>query len=67
MEIVMQGFGAVVGVDAMEADGNKSADDLAKIRQEIAALRRRLKVSARRNRKLSSDTELLLKKVEKAE
>ena len=35
--------------------------------QEIAALRRRLKVSARRNRKLSSDTELLLKKVEKAE
>ena len=67
MEVVLDRFGGELRGDFMDPDANKSAKDLAKIRQEIVALRRRLKDSARRNRKLSSETELLLKKVEKAE
>ena len=47
----------------MDPDEKKNTHDLAKIRQEIAALRRRLKVTARKNRQLSSDTDRLLKKV----
>jgi hypothetical protein len=63
MEVMTENYSeAPVGRDDfMEPD--KSAEDLAKIQEEIVALRRRLRVTARRNRKLSSETELLLKKV----
>jgi hypothetical protein len=41
------------------------SEDLAKIRHDIVVLRRRLKINARKSKKLSSDTEILLKKVVK--
>ena len=65
MDLGGENAGALVEEQSrwMETEPDKSAEDLAKIRQEIVALRRRLKVSARKNRKLSSDTEMLLKKV----
>jgi hypothetical protein len=65
MEVVMDSSGGEVRGEFMETQANKSAEDLVKIRREIIALRRRLKATARRNRKLSSDTEMLLRKVEK--
>ena len=63
MEVVMESSGGELRGEFVEAQANKSAEDLTKIRKEIVALRRRLRATARRNRKLTSATEILLKKV----
>jgi hypothetical protein len=49
----------------MRPGDEKTSEDLAKIRQDIVALRRRLKINRAKSKRLSSDTEFLLKKVEK--
>ena len=48
-----------------DRDQQDLSEDLAKIRHDIVLLRRRLKINARKSKKLSSDTEILLKKVVK--
>ena len=64
MEVVMESSGGELRGEFIEAQANKSARDLAKLRQGIVALRGRLKVTALRNRKLTTETEMLLRKVE---
>jgi hypothetical protein len=46
----------------MKSDEKNSAD-VAKFRQELAAVRRRLRANAKRVKKLSTDTEILVRKV----
>jgi hypothetical protein len=46
---------------------DKKQSDVAKFRQELAAVRRRLRANAQRMKKLSSDTEILTRKLKPEE
>jgi hypothetical protein len=46
---------------------NKHITEVARFRSEVAALRRRLRANAKRAKKLSSDTEILVRRVKPEE
>jgi len=53
------------GVLAMDRSDKHISSDLARFRQEMAALRRRLRANAKKSKKLSSDTEVLIKRIKR--
>jgi hypothetical protein len=66
--VLRVGCSTGVGVECvMDSGEKKTSEDLAKITQDIVALRRRIKANAKKSQKLTSETEHLLKKVLKPE
>jgi hypothetical protein len=51
----------------MDSTDKRGSEEIIKFRQELAALRRRLRANAKKSKNLSSDTEILLKKIKPEE